>query len=90
MTTPTPHDKMPRRGSVEEQWWRQGAEDEAYYTYKGMTPDGREFYDFVQVLAQRGDSQWQMTRMVTLVYGATQPRKIRWHLAWALIRGIKK
>lgn len=85
MTTPTPYSLMPPQGSPEYRWWRQGAADEAFYETKGMTPDGREFYEFVQVLAQRGDAPSKMLKYIVLVYGPSTI-KGRLKLAWEVFK----
>lgn len=72
MATPTPYDQTPPQGTPEHRWWRQGAADEAFYETRGMTQDGREFYEFVQTLAQRGDAPSKMLNYLVLVYGPTR------------------
>lgn len=63
-----------------------GALAEAHLTVCDMTKDGRELYDFVQVVAQQGRTADDITRSVTVVFTADWPLHARLALAWQVIR----
>jgi hypothetical protein len=85
--TATRAPKYPKYGTPEYDSWRRGAENEAALMIEGMTEDGREFFECVQMLAQRGDSPHWMVRNVTLIYACGWPLRQRVALAWGLVLG---
>lgn len=79
--------EIPKRGTDEYRWWRAGATAEAYARHEGMIPSGRNVFDLVETMAQRGDDGNDITDMVAVVYTVEWPLRWRLSLAWRILWG---
>ena len=77
--------RKPERGTDADAWWRRGAIQEARAIVRDMTKDGREIYEFVQVLAQQGRSGAEVLREAAIVYTVEWPLRDRLRLAWRIL-----
>jgi hypothetical protein len=77
---------MPKRGTTEYHWWRQGALDEAKAQTEGMTKEGESAHDYVQALAQQGASADRIATLVACVFTVDWSWRDRLRLAWKLVR----
>lgn len=66
--------------------YRRGAQDEALAATQGMSDDARDVYDYVQLVAQYGDSADQIVEQVAYVFTAGWPLRRRLALAWKVVR----
>lgn len=78
--------RYPRRGTQEFDWWSKGRDTEYELSLMGMSESGRQVYDAVQVMAQKGDSEQAITMAVAYIWGPSLRFRQRWSLAWQLVR----
>lgn len=76
----------PKYGTQEYEWWAAGATEEVRLRTEGMTPGGKELWEFVETMGQQGYTARRMVWMVTYCYGPALSFKQRWRLVWGLIR----
>jgi hypothetical protein len=65
-----PEIDAPEFGTPEYKWWVKGAAEEARLTREGMTHKGKQFFECVETLAQRGSDPGEMLRWLTAVFTA--------------------
>lgn len=75
------------RTEPERSAWYAGAAAEHTLQVEGMSPTGREVYDFVKVVAQNGADGDRLVDYTARVYTSAWPLRRRLALAWALLRG---
>ena len=76
----------PSRGTPEHDARLLGARTEADLQVEGMTKNGREFFEFVKVVAQQGADRNELIDYTATVYTAGWKLSERVKLAWKILR----
>lgn len=76
----------PKFGTPEWELWSSGSLAERHRLYQGMQPESVHVFDYVRLLAQRGDSPDRITKSTAMVFTASWTLRQRIRLAWKIVR----